>query len=122
MFWLIETKDQLDRLYSSSFKESFVEVIPYDYREHPCQNKICAIYIRPLQSTKGFIIPIMHSETFKRNIDEVDKILNKFEKIYVRDKKEFLHYYPLQTLYDITLHKHIIIFIKNIQIQKMRVY
>ena len=104
MFWLVETKDQLDRLYSSSFKEVFIEIIPYDYREHPSQNQICAFYIRPLESSKGFIIPISHSETFRGDINKVDKLLNKFEKIYVRDKKEFMHYYPLQTLYDITLH------------------
>lgn len=104
MFWLVETEDQLDRLHGSSFKEAFIEIIPYDYREHPSQNQICAIYIRPLSSTKGFLIPITHSETFKVDKNKVDKIIEKFEKIYVRDKKEFLHYYPLRTLFDITLH------------------
>ena len=104
MFWLVETEDQLDRLYESNFKEAFIEIIPYDYREHPCQNQICAVYIRPLESTKGFIIPYNHSETFKIDINKAEKIIEKFDKIYVRDKKEFLHYYPIQTLFDITLH------------------
>jgi hypothetical protein len=104
MFWLVETEDQLDRLYESNFKEAFIEIIPYDYREHPCQSQICAVYIRPLESTKGFIIPYNHSETFKIDINKAEKIIEKFDKIYVRDKKEFLHYYPIQTLFDITLH------------------
>ena len=104
MFWLVETEDQLNRLHGSSFKEAFIEIIPYDYREHPSQNQICAIYIRPLSSTKGFIIPLTHSETFRVDKEKADKIINKFKKIYVRDKKEFLHYYPLQTLFDTTLH------------------
>ena len=60
MFWLIESKEQLDRFYNSSYKEAFVEIIPYNNRIHPTQNQVCAVYIRPLQSTKGFLIPISH--------------------------------------------------------------
>ena len=62
MFWLVESKEQLDRFYNSSYKEAFVEIIPYNDKIHPTQNDICAVYIRPLKSTKGFIIPISHSE------------------------------------------------------------
>lgn len=103
MFWLVESKEQLDRFYNSSYKEAFVEIIPYNDKVHPTQNSICAIYIRPLQSTKGFIIPISHSETLSVHIDDVKHILSQYNSIYVRDKKEFLHYLIFKTLYDITL-------------------
>ena len=103
MFWLVESKEQLDRFYSSSYKEAFVEIIPYNDKIHPTQNDICAVYIRPLRSTKGFIIPISHSEALPIDLNDVKRVLNQFTTIYVRDKKEFLHYFILKTLYDITL-------------------
>lgn len=103
MFWLVESKEQLNRFKNSSYKEAFIEVIPYNNRVHPIKNEVCAVYIRPLQSTKGFIIPISHSEASSVHIDDVKHIISQYNNIYVRDKKEFLHYFILKTLYDITL-------------------
>ena len=106
MFWLVESDSQLKGFYESSYKEAFVEVIPYNNHIHPTKNKVCAIYLRPLLATKGFIIPISHGETLSIDINNVKHVLNKYNKLYVRDKKEFLHYFPLKTLYDITLNSH----------------
>jgi len=103
MYWLIESQDQLEELYNSGFEEAFVEIIPYSNKIHPVENGICAIYIRPLNSTKGYIASIDHSETLSLDIDEVKRVLDKFKRVYVRDKKEFLHYFILKGLYDITL-------------------
>ena len=103
MFWLVESEDQFNRFCNSNYKEAFVEVISYDNRTHPTKNKVCAVYIRPLNSTKGYLLPIAHSETFNISIDDVERVLNKFERVYVRDKKEFLHYFVLKSLFDITL-------------------
>ena len=103
MFWLVEDGDQLKRFCSKSYKEVFVEIIPYSYQEHPSQNKICAIYIRPLEATKGYILSIDHSETLNININDIKHILSNINKIFVRDKKEFLHYIILKNLFDITL-------------------
>ena len=103
MFWLVESKDQFNGFCNSSYKEAFVEVIPYNNWVHPTQNNICAIYIRPLLATKGFIIPISHSETLNINIDDVTRVLSQYKTLYVRDKKEFLHYFVFKTLLDITL-------------------
>ncbi len=102
MFWLVESEDQFNRFCNSNYKEAFIEVIPYDNRTHPTKNKICAVYIRPLLATKGFIVPISHSETLNINIDNIMRVLSQYNKLYVRDKKEFLHYFPLKTLFDIT--------------------
>ena len=103
MYWLVESKKQLREFYDKNYKDAFVEIIPYNDRTHPTQNGVCAIYIRPLNSPKGFIMPICHSEALPIDINDVKHVLNAFENIYVRDKKEFLHYFILKTLYDITL-------------------
>ena len=103
MYWLIESQDQLEKLYNSGFEEAFVEIIPFSNKIHPVENDVCAIYIRPLNSTKGYIASITHSETLSLNIDEVKRVISKFKCIYVRDKKEFLHYFILKGLFDITL-------------------
>jgi len=103
MFWLVESKDQIKRFFQSGYKEAFVEIIPYNDTIHPTQNEVCALYIRPLVSTKGFIMPISHSETLSVNINDVEHILSQYDKLYVRDKKEFLHYFTFKTLFDITL-------------------
>ncbi len=103
MYWLIENQNQLEELYSSDLEEAFIEIIPYSNGIHPVENQICAVYIRPLNSTKGYIASISHSETLSLDIREVKRLIRKFKRIYVRDKKEFLHYFILQNLYDITL-------------------
>ena len=106
MFWLIESEDQFNRFCNCSYKEAFVEIIPYNNGIHPTQNKVCAVYIRPLLATKGFIIPISHSETLNVNIDDITRVLSQYDALYVRDKKEFLHYFAFKTLFDITLNSH----------------
>ena len=103
MFWLIENKEQFERLQNSSFKEAFVEIIPNNPYQHPTQNSICAFYVRPIKGTKGYILPISHPECENLFEDEVYLYLKGLETIYVRDKKEFLHYTILKQLVDITL-------------------
>jgi len=103
MYWLIEDQNQLDELCNSGFEKAFVELIPYSNKVHPVENGICAVYIRPLNSTKGYIASIDHSETLSLDIDEVKRVISKFKYVYVRDKKEFLHYFILKGLFDITL-------------------
>ena len=104
MYWLVENKEQLDFLINSSFKEAFIEVIPYNDTIHPTQNHVSLVYIRPINATKGFMVGIHHSEVTNELITyktSVERLINKFEKLYCRDKKETLHYFPNKTLYDI---------------------
>ena len=103
MYWLIENQNQLDELCNSGFEKAFVEIIPYSNKIHPVENGVCAVYIRPLNSTKGYIASIDHSETLSLDIGEVKRVIDKFKYVYVRDKKEFLHYFILKGLFDITL-------------------
>ena len=101
MYWLIETDKQLEFLTNSSFKEVFIEVIPNNYTIHPAKNGVCLVYIRPIESDKGYVIGIDHSETLSVTKSNLNDWLNKLDVIYCRDKKETLHYLPLKALYDI---------------------
>lgn len=104
MFWLIETNDQFNWLKNSSYKEVFVEIIPNNPYQHPVDNSIIAIYVKPLKAHKGYMLPFFHSECYSLEKEEVIKWLKSLDKIYVRDKKEFLHYIILKQLIDITFH------------------
>jgi hypothetical protein len=103
MFWLVEDDKQLKLFKNFAKGEAFVEIIPNNHFEHPVNNGVCAVYIRPLNAKKGFILTNDHSETLNVGIDAIKCVLNALDKIYVRDKKEFLHYFVLQKLFDITL-------------------
>ena len=104
MFWLIENKEQFQEFKNRNPKEAFIEIIPYSPYIHPVENSICCIYIRLIQDYKGYLLPIFHTEV-QENLfeDQVYHLLKGLDKIYCRDKKEFLHYFPFKQLIDITL-------------------
>ncbi len=102
MFWLVESQEQFDQFKRNLNKEVFLEIIPYNPFIHPAQNSICAIYIRPLNDYKGYLLPIYHTESSVLFEDDVFLLIKGLEKIYVKDKKEFLHYFPLKQTIDIT--------------------
>jgi len=102
MYWLVENEEQLNVLINSGYKEAFIEVIPYNDTIHPVQNHVSLVYIRPLLASKGFMLCVDHSETLNGVNTHINAVLNKFDKLYCRDKKEVLHYFCLKELYDIT--------------------
>jgi hypothetical protein len=99
MYWLIEDPKHIELLSSLKHEMVYVEVIPTSHNLHPVENDVCAIYLRPKRDTKGYIIPINHSETINSTIEQVQEVLNSIERIYVRDRKEFLHYFPIKHCY-----------------------
>jgi hypothetical protein len=103
MYWLIEEDEQLEVLLNSGFKKAFIEVIPYSDNTHPTLNSISLVYIRPLNALKGYMLCITHSETLSVLKTRVDELVNKFDTLYCRDKKEMLHYFPNKALYDINV-------------------
>ena len=106
MYWLVEDEEQLNVLINSSYKKAFIEVIPYNDTIHPVQNHVSLVYIRPIEASKGFMVCITHSEGLNALNTRVIDLLNKFEVLYCRDKKEILHYFPIKALYDITPPPH----------------
>ena len=93
MYWLIEDKEKTDILTTIKLREAYVEVIPFSNTIHPCENKVSAVYIKPVDGSKGYMVTIEHSEAFRVQFEQVQELLNSIEKIYVIDKKEFLHYF-----------------------------
>lgn len=93
MFWLIENKDQINSFRIKGYKKAFVEVIPFSNTVHPVLNNISLVYIKPLNGDKGYIVTIDHSEAFTVENNLLVEVLNEIDTIYVRDKKNFLHYY-----------------------------
>jgi hypothetical protein len=99
MYWLIEDQQKIETLCRIKYQVAYVEVIPTSHNLHPIENDICALYIKPRDDSKGYIIPINHSETINSTIEDCLKVLNSIEYIYVRDRKEFLHYFALKHCY-----------------------
>ena len=102
MYYLIEDLEQLKSFYNLGYKEAFIEIIPSNDRIHPTHNSVSLVYIRPLLATKGFMLGVNHSETLNEISQHITSILQRFEVLYCRDKKEILHYFPLKHLLDIT--------------------
>ena len=99
MYWLIEDPKHIETICNISYQTAYVEVIPTSHNLHPVENEVCALYIRPKDDTKGYIIPINHSETINLTIEDCLKALNSIKNIYVKDRKEFLHYFALKHCY-----------------------
>lgn len=99
MFWLIEDINQLKGFDLKGYKEAFVEVIPYSNWVHPVLNQVSLVYIKPLNGDKGYIVASNHSEAFHMEKDLIQETLEKIDKIYVRDKKQFLHYFHHKACY-----------------------
>jgi len=93
MYWLVEDKEKINILTTIKLKEAYVEVTPFSNTIHPCENKVSAVYIKPVDGSKGYMVTIEHSEAFRVQFEQVQELLNSIEKIYVIDKKEFLHYF-----------------------------
>ena len=81
MYYIVETKEQLNRLYLSD-KECYIRVIPMNDEYHSSLTSPCLIYFKTFNN-KGYIFPINHSEAFKLSFNEViEWIENNFERIY----------------------------------------
>ena len=101
-FWLIETENDLEYLQQFPIKEAFVEIIPYHDNVHPALNGVSLMYIRPFNDTKGYMLCIDHSETTSLNKTVINDILQSIERVWVRDKKQALYYFPLKCLCDLS--------------------
>lgn len=112
MFWIIETKFQLEKLYTKNHQELYIDVIPVYKNLHPVENKISTIYLKPPDWDRGYMLCLEHSESLLLNYEDIFKYLKNIPKLYVLNKKEILHYLPLPNLFDITFkskdhHKHL---------------
>ena len=92
MFYLVETEEQLKELSYKGYKKAYCEIIPLSNHLHPHQDNISCIYLHPLDSHKGYIIPINHGEAFQIPLSKVIELLNSFNNLYVISLKETWHF------------------------------
>ena len=103
MFYIVENKQQLDRLRSYPDIDVYVDVISSNDYFHPKFTTTVAIYIRPLDDSGGYIIPIDHDEGLNVSKEEAFDLLKAYKRIYVLDKKNLLYHFPLVDAVDINL-------------------
>ncbi len=100
MYYIVETEEQLNRLYCSG-NECYIKIIPMNDEYHSTLTSPCLIYFKTFED-KGYIFPINHSEAFKLDFDKVIKwIESKYKKIYTINKKECLYFFNSPKLIDI---------------------
>ena len=60
------------------------------------------LYIKPLNGDKGYILCLDHTETLSLNKTAIAHLLASYKEIYVRDRKTFVYFFPLNNLVDIS--------------------
>ena len=108
MFYLIETKNQLNTLKESFNDTMYLEFIQGNDNTHPLLAEIIAVYINV--NNKGYIIPFNHMECINWDKNVILNILANY-KFKVLDKKAALHAAPQISYTDIqhtipSLEKH----------------
>lgn len=103
MFWLIETEEQINYFIKYPPEEAFIEIIPYHNNIHPAINDVSLVYYRPSSDSKGYMLCLRHSETLSINKTLVDALLSKIDRVWVRDKKNALFYFPIKNMHDINI-------------------
>ncbi len=98
MFYIIEKSSQLSQL---SFEDCFVRFIPFNDNFHPALTELSLVYVRPLDGKKGYVLCLNHNESLSLNKDEVFNWLDTLGKIWVLDKKQALHHYYSDKLFDV---------------------
>ena len=113
MFYIIEKEEQLKEL--DKQKDCFIRFISYSNNFHPALTRLSLIYLRPLDSHKGYILCLNHNESLSLDQNLVFEWLNNnTKKLFVLDKKQALYYYNKpEQLYDINFIKQVNIDITN---------
>lgn len=100
MFYILENEEQLTRLESLGEYSCYFDIITSNDNFHPKLSSLVAVYIRPMQGSetveeKGYIIPVNHDEGIGVEVSRIGKLLKKFSKIYILDKKAGLYFFNL---------------------------
>ena len=105
MYYIVETKDQLDYLSQHKTDNCFVSVIPQNDNHHPSLTSPCLVYYH--NGEKGYILPIDHSEAFKLDWLDVKQFITSHEVVRVLDKKYHMYFLPSNKLYDMNFIEYI---------------
>jgi len=103
VFYIVEQESKLESLEKLSKLGMYVDVISSNDNYHPKLTSTVAVYIRLLDSTHGYIIPINHDEGLNVSKERVSQILSKCSKLYTLDKKKLTYHFNLQGAIDLSL-------------------
>ena len=103
MFYIVEQESKLQNLERLSKLGLYVDVISSNDLYHQKLTKTVAVYIRPVNSKHGFIIPVSHDEGLNVSKDRVYQILLSTSKLYTLNKKDLLYHFNLQEAIDLSL-------------------
>lgn len=103
MFYIIEQESKLENLQRLSSLGFYIEVISSNDNFHPKLTSTVAVYIRPLKSKRGFIIPVNHDEGMNVPKERILQLLLSCKKIYTYNKKELLYHFNIQAAIDLSL-------------------
>ncbi len=108
MFYILETKEKVSDLFNSIGETSsiYISVIPYHDNYHPALQDACMVYIRPLESHKGYIVPINHSEALQVEKEYLEDILltKSFKNIFCLDSKFNKYFFRTLNTIDLSLY------------------
>ena len=103
MFYIVEQESKLENLQRLSKLGLYVDVISTNDLYHPKLSSTVAVYIRPVNSKHGFIVPINHDEGINVPKERVYSILSSASKLYTINKKNLLYHFNLQEAIDLSL-------------------
>ena len=92
MYYLIETKNQLNRFFKDEGNECYLQFITNNDEVHPKLQSICALYIYSFSKEKGFIVNLNHPEAFELSLP-LD-YLKSYTNIFVKEKTKALLLLP----------------------------
>ncbi len=82
MFYIVESERQLKVLESYGKYGGYIEVIPNNNNIHPKLATTVAVYLRPLNHEKGYIIPIDHDEGISISKQRLSQVLDNYTTLY----------------------------------------
>ena len=103
MFYLVEQESKLESLEKLMKLGCYVDVVSSNDLYHPKLSSTVAVYVRLLNSTHGYIIPIDHEEGICVDKKRIYDMLLKCKELYTLDKKRLLYHFNLQAAIDISL-------------------
>jgi hypothetical protein len=103
VFYIVEQESKLENLQRLSKLGLYVDVISSNDLYHPKLTSTIAVYVRPINSKHGYIIPINHEEGINIAKERVYAILKSTSKLYTVNKKELLYHFNLQDATDLAM-------------------
>lgn len=103
MFYIIESQDQLQWIENLMDSPVFIDVVGTNDYFHPRLNTTVGVYIRPLQDSQGYFIPISHDDGLNVEKQCVYELLLKAQTLYTLNKKTLLYHFNLQRAIDVSL-------------------